>query len=94
MVLMAFFDQLFDRVGVDLDARFADTQNVALHLVHQGIHFALVLIYSPHDVRTYLDHAPQQELLLHDVEVITEVRSRGHCVRQSRQIRKPADLLQ
>ena len=55
-----------------LHARFVDAQNVALHLVQQRVHLALVIINPPDDVRAGLDHFPQQEFFADDVEVIAK----------------------
>ena len=87
-------DQFLGGHDAALRARFADAQNVALHLVQQRVHLALVIINPPDDFRAGLDHFPQQEFFPDDVEVIGQVRRARHRVLQLRQIGDAADLLQ
>ncbi len=75
-------------------ARFADAQNIALHLVHQRIHLAFIIINPPDDVRAGGNHFPQQEFFLHDVEIVGEIRRARHGILKLRQISNAADLFQ
>ena len=91
---VGLLDQVFDRVGVGLHARFADVQDVALDLVHQRIDLALVIIDAADHLGADADHLPQQIFLLHDVEVIAEVGGGGDGVRERREVGNAADLFE
>ncbi len=94
MVLIAFVDQFLDRGGLALHPRFADAQDVALHLIHQRIHFAFVIIDPADHLGAGLDHPPQQVFLLHDVQVVAQVGRGWHRVRQAGKVGNAADCFE
>ena len=87
-------DQVLDRGGLGLHPRFADSEDVALHFVQQRIHFAFIIVHPSHDLRAGVDHLPEQVLLHHDVEVITQVGRGGHRIRQAGEVGDPANFFQ
>src|SRR5208283_2958667 len=79
-------DELLDGVGGRLDPGLADVKDVALDLVHQGVHFAFVIIDPPDDTGADLDHPAQEVFFLYDVQVITEVGGGGDSVGQGGEV--------
>jgi len=87
-------DQILDRVVLRLDPRFADPQNIALHFIHQRIHFAFIIVNPADDVGAGMDHLPEQIFLLNDVEVIAEICRRRNRVGERSEIGESANLLE
>ena len=88
------FDQLLNRVGVALHARLTDPEDVSLDLIHQRIHFTLVIVHPADYLRASVDHLSEQIFLLHDIEIITEIGRGGHGIGQRGQVRDSADFFE
>ena len=88
--LLVHFLDVFQR-GEDLvahvggalaEARLADGENLALHVVEQLRHIALLLVTAGGRRRAGRDHAAQEGFLEDDVEVVRGVGRGGHVTEQ------------